>query len=1297
MDNAKLRNLLEFRYFNYTNKKNILDLHLCKKYKQITNDYYTDLLGGKIKVFQYDMMSISRNIIKNICLSLLTLLPICNLNADVCKNETSTQGTEFWIAFLQNHDEELIIPHGLDLIIAADKTTDIRIENNVLLDEHSEDGLYHWNITMEANSTNVITVPCQLFNPAEYGTVIDRTLHIKSTEPISVYMDNRQNFSDDATLALPISACGSYYIIQTAEGVIDSNYDTFKPSIFSVIATENNTTVQITPSIMTSDGHAANVPYTVTLQKGQLYQVQSTPTDIGSGFSGTQVLSTKGQKIAVYVGNRMANIPPTNIAGNSNNLFDVSIPVSKWGKNFIIQPFKTGVIDMIKITASKDNTEIYKNGNLLATINALESYEFLAEETKGPFKLETTEPVSVYQYMTGNNYVYQRANGGPSLQYVNPVEQSINKLSFCTPNNTNITNNFINLVIKTKDASNIKLDGQKNFAKFTPIDNTYSTGYAIISNGQHTLESNSGFIANLYGIGNGVSYAYCAGSNVYDINSKSNKETTICWGDTVLFAGKKITEPGFYIDTLKNKAGCDSLVFLTLKTLSSDTVYYHDTIRIGESYNKNGFVYQTPQPGVYYEIGGECPNYNNLELTVEYQPCFNGTLIFKEDFGGNNSTDPVVSNQKIHQCSYELNANPIDLYLKGLYSIRKVSYPDKAWVNIVDHTYPDRKDRGYFMQCDASNISNDDPGTLYSMQIDDLCDSIPLYFSFYGLSMIKAGADTTYSNAKLKLVIEDTEGNVLRSKNIEMLNGKETWGLFGMTYQMPEGKTSAVFKILNNNTVNYGNDFAIDDIEVHFCKQSVDVTEIANNSCAGSDLSLSADFTNDGSYKEPVVYEWYYSPNPQIQSTDWTLVGNEKDLEISNLNESNNGFYRVFVGDAGAQNIINNCSPASDLIEVNVKKCTTPICNADTIKLTTCVTIDTLINILDNDTISNRDNAIISLINPPAYTKIVGNMLAYTLVDLDIVADTVIYSVTLGDFSDTTSVIFKIDHPSKAKKINAQICEGSKYHELILYKDTIISDTTIMKESGCPSIINHIVKVNNIDAEVNDTSLCLGNKATLTAKASEKYNYVWYHNQDHTAIAGKGQTLTIKPTKSTKYYIIASNEKCTKELTAIVEVNSKPYIESVVIEDDKNLEIIANGGSGSYEFKIDKQWTSNNIIKNFTENKFYQIQVRDDEGCISDTTIKAPIHGLDIPIVVSPNGDGTNDVFEIKNIDKYPEATIKIYDAKGMKLVEYKANDYKGWDGYYNGIRMSSDDYWYEINIKEIDKIIVGHFTLIRD
>lgn len=771
----------------------------------------------------------------------------------------------------------------------------------------------------------------------------------------------------------------------------------------------------------------------------------------------------------------------------------------------------------------------------------------------------------------------------------------------------------------------------------------------------------------------------------------------MCLGDTLHFGERKITEAGFYIDTLTNKEGCDSLVFMTLNVLPSDTVFYSDTIKTGESYNKNGFVFNTPLPGVYEKIIGECPHYSHLELIVEHQHCPDGTLIFKEDFGGNYNADPTISYQKIPQCAYELNAKPVDMYLKGVYSIRKISYPDKSWVDISDHTFPNRKDRGYFMQCDASNTSNETPGIIYSVQIDDLCSDVPLYFSFWGLSMIKKGADSTYADANLKLVIEDTDGNVLRSKNIVMLNGKEEWGLYGMSYQMPEGKTSAVFKILNNSTVNYGNDFAIDDIEVRICKPSIDVTSQENNSCIGSNLSLEADFHNDVTYHEPVVYEWYFSQNSQIQSEDWSLVGNGKNLVIPNLTEDNNGFYRVFVGNSGSQNNINNCSPASDLVEVNAKKCTPPVCNTDSIKLATCIKIDTLITILDNDTISDRDNAIVSLINAPAYTKVVGNMLAYSLVDLETTADTILYSVTLGDFSDTASVIFKIEHPAKSLNINAEICEGSMYHEQVLFNDTILLDTTIIKESGCPSVINHIVDVINIDANINDTSVCLGDKATLKIITKEKYNYTWYHDYDNVTIVSREQSHSVKPNKSTTYNIVVTNRKCNKTLTASVVVNNKPYIEEVNNIDDKNIEIIANGGSSPYEFKIGKNWSSDNIIYNFIEGQFYNIKIKDSDECTIDTTIKAPTHGLNIPTLVSPNGDGVNDVFEIKNIDKYPQATISIYDGKGRKLVEYKANESRGWDGLYNGIRMPSDDYWYEINIIETDEIIVGHFTLIRD
>jgi gliding motility-associated-like protein len=76
--------------------------------------------------------------------------------------------------------------------------------------------------------------------------------------------------------------------------------------------------------------------------------------------------------------------------------------------------------------------------------------------------------------------------------------------------------------------------------------------------------------------------------------------------------------------------------------------------------------------------------------------------------------------------------------------------------------------------------------------------------------------------------------------------------------------------------------------------------------------------------------------------------------------------------------------------------------------------------------------------------------------------------------------------------------------------------------------------------------------------------------------------------------------------------------------------------------------------------------------------------------------DGINDTWEVEGLREiYPEAIITIYDRFGKKLIEYKGSS-EGWNGKYNGHDMPSTDYWYEINIDEIKKQYVGHFTLLR-
>lgn len=419
-----------------------------------------------------------------------------------------TSGTDFWMAFIQNEDINLDKDHYLKVFLSAQEETEVTLENEKIG--------YKQTVLVGANSLESVTIPFDDFNMSEYGEVVNKSLHITSKKEISVYAENYQIASCDATLVLPTEACGSYYIVQSNVSRTESVKYAFRPSTFSVIAFEDDTKVQITPTLTTTDGKPADVPFTITLNKGDVYQVANKKEDMGKGLSGSQVRVLNGKKVTVFTGNNSSNVPDENQKGDSDILFDVAYPVSSWGKNFIIRPFLDCNYDMIKCTACKDGTEIYKNGELIATINAYESYDFIVAESDGAFKLETTEPVATYQYMTSSLYLKQRA-GGPSFQYVVPIEQSIEEVTFTTITHKDVSYHYLNLVIKTEDAETIKLDGKTGFATFSPIDNVYSTAAIKISEGTHTLQAKNGFIASVYGTGEWVSYSYSAGSKMEKI------------------------------------------------------------------------------------------------------------------------------------------------------------------------------------------------------------------------------------------------------------------------------------------------------------------------------------------------------------------------------------------------------------------------------------------------------------------------------------------------------------------------------------------------------------------------------------------------------------------------------------------------------------------------------------------------------------------------------------------------------------------------------------------------------------
>jgi gliding motility-associated-like protein len=87
---------------------------------------------------------------------------------------------------------------------------------------------------------------------------------------------------------------------------------------------------------------------------------------------------------------------------------------------------------------------------------------------------------------------------------------------------------------------------------------------------------------------------------------------------------------------------------------------------------------------------------------------------------------------------------------------------------------------------------------------------------------------------------------------------------------------------------------------------------------------------------------------------------------------------------------------------------------------------------------------------------------------------------------------------------------------------------------------------------------------------------------------------------------------------------------------------------------------------------------------------------LEIPNTITPNGDGINDTWNIKNLDAYPNTTVDIFDRSGHKV--FTSVGYgKSWDGTFNGAVLPSGVYYYVINTKTLNaKVVSGHITVLK-
>jgi len=262
-----------------------------------------------------------------------------------------------------------------------------------------------------------------------------------------------------------------------------------------------------------------------------------------------------------------------------------------------------------------------------------------------------------------------------------------------------------------------------------------------------------------------------------------------------------------------------------------------------------------------------------------------------------------------------------------------------------------------------------------------------------------------------------------------------------------------------------------------------------------------------------------------------------------------------------------------------------------------------------------------------------------------------------------------------------------------LFTTTIPNQQTIyariINGPDCYKIISETLIVNTFDPpnfEKTPSFLCDGSNVTLNVDSGYT-TYAWSNGSN---------TNTSTITDSGQYTVTVTNSiGCQKTKEYIVKPSGIATITDVKVNNfagTENMATIYYIGNGNFEFSLDGNIYQDSPIFNGLGAGVYWATARDKNGCGISASYKFYI--LDYPRFFTPNNDGYNDTWKIKNLNFLPKSTITIFDRYG-KLLKQLSTISNGWDGTIDGKQLPADDYWFAINFDN-EKTIKGHFSLKR-
>ncbi|MBO9198668.1 MULTISPECIES: gliding motility-associated C-terminal domain-containing protein [Niastella] len=1097
------------------------------------------------------------------------------------------------------------------------------------------------NFTVQPNQITTIDIPrtAALLDDGLYN----HGIHVTAEKPVVVYSFIYVSAISGATVCLPTSTLGrDYYSVNYTQR--SNERDSY--SYFFVIAADTGTTtIEITPAANTKGGKAANVPFLVTLQQGQIYNVMGTVSgNTGDDLTGSRIRSLNNgsgcKRIAVFCGSGKIGIGCT-AAGTSDNLYQEMYPTATWGKKYVTVPSLSNPTNIFRIIKSDASANVTLNGTTLPATSFINNfyYEFTSNTTN---VIESDKPILVAEYFTTQRCEGNPSDGDPEMIYLNPVEQTIAAvtLNSMQPAGVNINTHFLNVVLKN-DAGAInsfKLDGVP-YKNFNPVPQDANYIYAQISTtaGTHSITCDTGFNIIAYGFGNAESYGFSGGMNLKDLYqyiSIENRYSIVDYPATCTNSpfNFSMTFPymptkvqwqfgGLYPDVLINAPVPDSTFIKNGRQL-----YLY---RLTGTYNG-------PVPGTYpikiianNPTADGCTGEQEVDFDLRVYPeptadfAFTGTCLGDTTFFTNQS---------------QTGDNPV---IKWTWS---------------------------FGNGDASNIK--DPYYLYKTIASNTV-------SLSAITQVGCLTDTIQKVVTinpLPVASFQTTGPYCEGHNIfiQDVSTISRGNIAAYTWNMGDGQTftrtsNAGFNYVYPSTGSYTIDLTVKSDQG--CSNKTPGKQIAitaqpkvgfilPENCLSDPFSKFIDTSAiaDGT-QASFQYLWNFG-DPNATAANNTAIVKEPQHKYTAT-----GNYPVSMRVTSG----NGCADSvKQVLTINGTTPQAAFAFAD-----------------GNSICSNK-------------------MLTFTnnsLVDFGNIVRLEVY----WDYGNDPTNKTIDEEPASGKKYNFQYpalyTPATKDYlvQVVAYSgETCLSTST---KTLTTKVIPEL-QFNPIDPVCLDVAPFQITQASVLNGLTGDGIYLGQG-------VGKTGLFTPKiarPGIDTIQYVFTAVNNCVNTIKQTVQVYPLPVVyagaDCYLLEG--NFLTIPATASGN---KLNYVWSpatalSNPVILNPNASPVdeisYTLTATSADGCKAsdDITIKV-LKNLHIPNAFSPNGDGIHDRWEIKYLNTYPGATVELYNRYGQ-LVYRSAGYSQSWDGTFNGNPLPVGTYYYIINPKNGRNQLSGYVDLIR-